>query len=105
MSSGNSPVARVFKIFQAGNIINKKVDSSPRHYSVIITPEPIEWSKVSNAWTHAVRYSAKGLDLPDYPAALELLKQRHPSWEIIHSHVLDVQWHTVEAGEDVLDEK
>ncbi|MBX3082793.1 MAG: hypothetical protein KF716_14230 [Anaerolineae bacterium] len=100
MSNPNDPKARVFKLIHAGR---KGLGNSVQQYTVVITPEPIEWPKVRNAWTHAVRFSAKGLDLPDYPAALELLKQRHPSWDIIDSYVIDVQWNTSEAGEDVPD--
>lgn len=47
---------------------------------IILTPEPIADETMVAAWTYALRFSAKGLDLPDYEAALELLIKRHPSW-------------------------
>lgn len=91
-------VARVFKIARplGGS-------AKDHEYFVLILPEPVPWERVRDAWTHAVRYSAKGIDLPDYDAALSLLKQRHPSWEIIDSSALDVMWDTRRAGEDILD--
>jgi hypothetical protein len=90
-------ISRVFKIAHPSRIGN----AQDHEYSVVILPEPTQWERVRDAWTHAVRYSAKGIDLTDYDAALVLLKQRHPSWEIIDSSVLDVMWDTKRAGEDV----
>lgn len=40
---------------------------------------------VKSAWSYAVRYTAKGLDLPNYDEAVKLLLKRHPSWKVIHS--------------------
>jgi hypothetical protein len=65
--------------------------SHPKHPTefqyVVITPESIDPQSVQAAWSYAVRYTAKGLDLPDHEAALKLLHQRHPSWTIIESAV------------------
>ncbi len=51
---------------------------------VVITPQPLHWEKVRDAWTHAVRYTAPGFDLVNYDAAIELLHKRYPSWTIIY---------------------
>lgn len=98
LSDRYNPTARIFKL--AYSVEGR----DPAHlYIAVLLPEPAEWTTVRNAWTHAVRYSAKGLDLPDLPAALKLLKARHPAWEIIDTMVLDVMWDTQRAGEDVPD--
>lgn len=48
----------------------------------LITPDPISHIIVKAAWSYAVRYTAKGLDLPDYDEAIKLLLKRHPSWKV-----------------------
>lgn len=52
-------------------------------YATLITPEPVDMRKVSAAWTSAVRYTAKGLDIPDYAAAVARIKANHPSWIVV----------------------
>lgn len=59
-------------------------------HCTVITPNDVEITIVRAAWSYAVRYTAKGLDIPDHEAALELLMQRHPSWQIIRSAVQTV---------------
>lgn len=70
---------RVFQLFPAPRTAFPKDDFR----ALVITPEPVHTSKVQIAWTYAVRYTAKGLDIPDYPAAIKMLLERHPSWTII----------------------
>ena len=55
---------------------------SPDHsvVAVVIIPENVRSEIVSAAWSYAVRYSADGVDLPNYQAAVELMMQRHPTW-------------------------
>lgn len=48
--------------------------------AVVILPDELCYRDVEAAWSHAVRYTARGLDLPDYEAAVSLMMQRHPSW-------------------------
>lgn len=57
---------------------------------VLITPEETDPNIVVSAWSYAVRYTAKALDLPDHEAALALLTERHPSWQLIHSQVQNI---------------
>ena len=71
---------------------------------VVITPEPTEPAKVTSAWSYAVRYTAKGLDLPDHEAALNLLKERHPSWEIIQSFAYPIGMNLSIADKDVAEQ-
>lgn len=59
---------------------------TPFNY-VVLTPEPVDVDTVSAAWAYAIRYTAKGLDLPDHEAALQMLLKRHPSWQFIESTV------------------
>lgn len=51
----------------------------------LMTPSPVSLEDVTAAWSYAIRYSAKGLDLPDFDAAIALLKERHPSWTVFTS--------------------
>jgi hypothetical protein len=65
--------------------INPRNNST--NIALVITPTAMESKVVSAAWSYALRYTAKGLDLPDYQSALKMLKQRHPSWTIIESQI------------------
>ena len=68
---------------------------------VIITPHPVHWEKVRDAWTHAVRYTAPGFDLVNYDAAIELLRNRYPSWTVVYpSKVLEVAFEPKRANKD-----
>lgn len=49
-------------------------------YGTVFVPDPTTEQVVSAAWSYAMQYSAKGLDLPDYEAAIKLLLERHPTW-------------------------
>lgn len=69
------PESRVFVLFPY-----RKGDT---FQATVITRELVTRDTVESAWAHAVRYTARGLDLPDYPAALRLLQERHPSWAIL----------------------
>lgn len=70
------------------------------YWGVLICPEPIDFSKANRAWSYAVRYSAKGLDVPDYEAAIKLLTERHPSWKVIPSKLPKLKYDPHEAEED-----
>ena len=63
-------------------LAGRYIDSSHKHLGAAIVPSHISHEVVEAAWSYAVRYSAKGLDVPDWDAAFTLLKQRHPSWQI-----------------------
>ncbi len=89
---GNIPnhphgIGRLFQLTSPKLFINNQTIRFPG--ALVLTPEPIAEETMVIAWTYALRYSAKGLDLPDYDAALEMLIQRHPSWEIVdrHAHI------------------
>lgn len=68
---------------------------------VVITPEHTTTEVVTAAWSYVVRYSAKGLDLPDYEAAAALLMQRHPSWTIVQSRIVNIPVNLATAETDV----
>ncbi len=63
---------------------------NPQFQYVVLTPGPVEDKIVYAAWAYALRHTAQGLDLPDHDAALELMIQRHPSWQIIEGTVRPV---------------
>ncbi len=69
--------------------------------AVVVTSETVTDEVVTNAWTYAVRYSAKGLDYPDYDAALKLLIKRHPSWQIVGRHVHSIKLNLAGAKDDI----
>lgn len=51
----------------------------------VLVPDTVTDEAVRHAWSYAVRYSAKTLDVPDYAASAQLLMQRHPSWQAVIS--------------------
>jgi hypothetical protein len=59
--------------------------STAEFHCIIVVPEAVSSEMVQAAWSNAVRYTAKGLDLPDHEAALNRLKERHPKWAVIRS--------------------
>lgn len=59
---------------------------------VVILPEPTDLKVVIGAWSYAIRYSAKGLDVPDYGEAVKLLQQRHPAWLIEYGEVYEIAY-------------
>jgi hypothetical protein len=77
-----APKTRVWQL--VGGRFAPNRSSEP--FGIIITPEPLDKVVVESAWSYAIRYTAKGLDIPDYPAAVQLMLQRHPSWVFI-SHL------------------
>ena len=70
---------RLFRLQPYGKV-------APFNY-VVLTPVAVDVDTVSAAWAYAIRYTAKGLDLPDHEAALQKLLERHPSWQLIQSIV------------------
>lgn len=66
-------------------------------HAVLSTPTVTEPSVVTAAWAYAVTYSAKGLNIPDYEAAVELLKQRHPSWQVLSSSFTRIELSLADA--------
>lgn len=48
--------------------------------ALVILPIESDGKNVSAAWSYALTHTAKGLEHPDHDKALQLLKQRHPSW-------------------------
>lgn len=72
--NSNLPLCRVFNLVGVrGNEPFKAVLILPGLESVLV---------VTAAWSYAIRYTAKGLDIPDYQAAVKLLLERHPSWQV-----------------------
>ena len=69
--------------------------------AVIIVPEGTQAAVIEAAWAFAVTYSAKGLNIPDYDAALVLLKKRHPSWELIGYEFTPIRLNLAKASEDI----
>ena len=66
---------------------------------LIITPEDMDAKRVTAAWSYALRYSAKGLDVPDTDAAVKLMLDRHPSWRFESRKFPDV-WYQPSTAEN-----
>lgn len=75
--------ARIWQLIPYGN--NKELRRSFIYH--VLTPEPVEQARVQAAWAYALRHTAKGLDLPDHDAAIALMLERHPSWQLIEGRV------------------
>ena len=76
---------------------------NPEFQYLVLLPEGVSDGAVlvPAAWAHAVRFTAKGLDLPDHEKAIKLLKERHPSWTIIPGRCINVPVNLAKADEDV----
>lgn len=70
-------------------------------YAVVALPEVTEADVVTAAWAYAVTFSAKGLNRPDYEAALELFKKRHPSWQVLGTKFTRIELSLSKADDDV----
>lgn len=76
-------------------------NAEPQFSYILITAELVNVETVAAAWAYAVRYTAKGLDLPDHQAAMKLMLERHPSWNIVESRCVDIQVNLALAEKDV----
>lgn len=95
--------------------MSKKPDSSGKLFAiyqrngnnlmaVLQLPQETMASVVTAAWAYAVTYSAKGLNIPDYEAAVELMKKRHPSWQVIARDFIPIGLDLTKAVDDVTEE-
>jgi hypothetical protein len=82
--------------------ILQEVHGHPTYRAVIITPESVQNDDMIIAWSHALRYTAKGLDVPDYEAALASMTQRHPTWHIGSHPIINI---TYDASKADIDDK
>lgn len=73
---------------------------APLNY-VVITAKPTDPQIVTAAWSYAIRYTAKGIDLPDYDAAIEMMLKRHPSWQAVKSQLQAIQVNLSVAEQDI----
>jgi len=74
-------------------------------YAVLLLPEITDPGVVTAAWAYAVTFSAKGLNRPDYDAAIELLKKRHPSWQVLGRKFTYIDLQLSKADDDVAEEQ
>jgi hypothetical protein len=93
MSKSQPPSPRVFALQAYGN--------RDHIYYTVVVPEGVQLQEVSAAWAYTVRYTAKGLDLPDHDAAIQLLQKRHPKWQVIATGVHTVSVDLNQADKDI----
>jgi hypothetical protein len=72
---------------------------------IVVVPETVTVEAVQAAWANAVRYTAKGLDLPDHDAAVQRLQERHPSWTLILSSCVTIGVDLSKANNDVAEKQ
>lgn len=70
-------------------------------HAVLMLPEVSDSDTVTAAWAYAVTFSAKGLNRPDFDAAVELLKARHPSWHVLGTGFAPIALELGKADDDV----
>lgn len=75
--------------------------ASKEFQCIVVVPETVSIEMIQAAWSNAVRYTAKGLDLPDHDAALKRLKERHPSWNLIFSRCHTIPIDLSKADNDI----
>ena len=87
------------KIYRVG-----KTGSINRHLTealgFLVVPDEATKEAVFAAWSYAVRYTAKGLDVPDYEAAGKLLAQRHPKWQCFIGPEVEGVWYSGPHAEE-----
>lgn len=71
--------------------------------AVAITPEDVSGETVGAAWTYAIRYGADGLDLPNWERAIEIMMDRHPSWQVYATKGYTLRYDFVSADLDSQD--
>lgn len=69
--------------------------------AVLFVPDDVTSETAIAAWSYAVTYSAKGLNIPDYDAAVKLLKERHPNWEVRGGAFTAIKVNLAKAGDDI----
>jgi hypothetical protein len=55
-------------------------------FCIVVLPEETIIHNVRASWSYCIRWTAKGLDVPDYQAALAMMKERYPSWIYIETN-------------------
>jgi hypothetical protein len=70
-------------------------------HCIVIVEKSVTKEMVQAAWSNAVRYTAKGLDLPDHELAIKRLQERHPKWVIIRSLCYSVNIDLTVADNDI----
>lgn len=71
--------------------------------AVVIVPEPIEKEVIEAAWSYAIRYGADGLDLPNFERSIELLMERHPTWQAYITYGNVISYRAELADMDIQD--
>jgi hypothetical protein len=70
-------------------------------HAVLMLPKVTDPEVVTAAWAYAVTFSARGLNRPDFDAAVQLLKKRHPSWHILGTKFTRIELNLAKADDDV----
>jgi hypothetical protein len=70
-------------------------------HCIVLVEESVSKEIVQAAWSNAVRYTAKGIDLPDHELAVKRLQERHPKWIVVRSLCYPVTIDLNTANKDV----
>lgn len=99
------------KVFTLEGYKHKKMPIDPRYphnnpnkhppiVAVVITDEIETRETVQSAWSYALKYTAKGLDEPDYEAAAAAMIERHPAWVLASTEIAKVEYLGAAADKD-----
>ncbi len=77
------------------------VPHSPDFLVTLLTAENTNHEIVIAAWSSAVRYSAKGYDVPDYDAAIKRMIDKHPSWQVLREPIVTIKYDPTKADDDI----
>lgn len=77
------------------------VPHEPKFRATLLTAENISHEKVVAAWSSAVRYSAKGYDVPDYEAAIARMISKHPTWQVFREPIVPIQYDPAKADDEI----
>lgn len=69
--------------------------------ATLLTPENISHEKIVSAWSSAIRYSAKGYDVPDLEAAIARMISKHPTWQVLREPIVPIQYDPAKADDEV----
>lgn len=90
------------RVFTLRSVKNAATQND-RIVGVLITPEGVSPERAAQAWSYALRHTAKGLDIPDYEAAAGMLQERHPTWQTVLSELGTVSYSPALAETDPQD--
>jgi len=92
--------SRIWRIITGQHEKHSAIARNNAEIGYIFTPDELPARVVIAAWSYALRYTAKGLDVPDYDAAAKMLVKRHPTWRFEKTIPNAECWYSPEMADD-----